>query len=117
MALFTIHFPAIAFVTAVLAGGFLLAWWLGSQDRTSSCKRAPLSSSTFLPDFPTPAVQATQEPMPEPIDPGSRWIETFGPPATGQLPIQRYIPDSGSVHSQPAGEVESGLPQWSHSRS
>ncbi|WP_309070821.1 hypothetical protein [Arthrobacter sp.] len=120
MAVFELSVLTIAFVTAALAGGFLLVSWLAA----SVSRPAPDSSGT--PQEPAPPITPTaSETLPWPkaekapveaVEPDSRWIDTFGPPETGQLPVQRYLRDNGPANRQRAEDSDSTLPQWSHSR-
>ncbi|WP_323958584.1 hypothetical protein GC088_08420 [Arthrobacter sp. JZ12] len=118
---------ATLFFTAVLGAGFALAWWLGTANIL------PALVSPYVP--PAGADQAPRtHPVPKPlsqpdsvapgssgfnsvkaVEPDSRWIDTFGPPETGQLPIQRYVaPEDRPAPCRAARAVP--LHQWSHSR-
>lgn len=133
MALFGLSVLTITFVTTTLAGAFLLVLWLGSSNTAPFSALGP--SRTSEPSKPSDSIETRKEvasviarvsgthritpaeQTPVAIEPGSRWIDAFGPPETGQLPIQRYLQDSGATTWQTTGDTDSApLPQWSHSR-
>ncbi|MHA7245651.1 hypothetical protein [Arthrobacter tecti] len=134
MAVFDVPVTANAMTTVVLGLGFLLVWWLAS----TSTHRSAGSGSTLSKNPGPSAAQATSTPArtvptppanPDRLDgythdddertagAGSRWIDMFGPPETGQLPIQRYVEAKVQGALAPPADEETALPQWSHSRS
>ncbi|NJC22514.1 hypothetical protein BJ994_001590 [Arthrobacter pigmenti] len=133
MAVFDVPVTANAMTTVVLGLGFLLVWWLASTSTRRSAgpggtpSKNPEPSSTLA--ISTPAQMVPRPPADlgrhdaythddeRTAGAGSRWIDTFGPPETGQLPIQRYV--EGKVQGAFAPPANEGTtqPQWSHSRS
>ena len=124
MAVFGISTTAIALLTSVVATAFILAWWLGLFARRAAVARIPDPSpkpkTPFQAGDAESVASRTQSaatgPVPDVVEPDSRWIDTFGPPATGQLPIQLYVRSPESVGCSASTAGESALPQWSHSR-
>lgn len=114
MALFGMGVSASAFVAAMLATGFFLVWWLALSELKLPDERVSSAAPPVSPAL--PAARPAPEGTAAAVDPDSRWIDVFGPPETGQLPIQRYVPDSESARSGHTGQMDSALPQWSHSR-
>lgn len=115
----------LSLVTAVV---FSLVWWLSKATRhaqpavTDAAASPSPADQPRLQDLTAPApktqIRSSQVEVDRPADPASRWIDTFGPPQTGQLPIQRYIaqtppPKTVTVND---GSPDQSARQWSHSR-
>jgi hypothetical protein len=112
-------------VTAAVAAAFLLPWLLSPVSEANAARVTTDGPRTARPGSAdsTGQLPARVPSMagPAPIDahmaaPGSgtasRWTRTFGPPETGQLPVQPYIEPAaaGMVANQ-----QTPHQQWSHS--
>ncbi|WP_028278596.1 hypothetical protein [Arthrobacter sp. H5] len=120
-----------ALITSVLGLGFILVWLLGRsnahrQRLALQVSIGPVPESTdTIPDSCAPAATSSEHddcPASEPAlshhDSAwpSRWTSTFGPPETGQLPVQRYV--TRTLMEESGGKSPgSDLLQWSHARS
>lgn len=127
LGLFGVGVFGTLFFTAVLGSGFALAWWLGrvgilpapalptdadvAADATAFPPAGPIGP-VGVRSAVDPAATTT---FPHAVEPDSRWIDTFGPPETGQLPVQRYVPPGSSSDDRPVPSARA-FPQWSHSR-